>query len=173
MKKKIKFNLQENPLLVTVNPCDMGHKKPKRKATKDNEPYKIFSSEPLLDMKKFDKEMLWIKCKQLKPEVTRFEFEKAIDQYHRQHHGLPDSVTLEHVPGIDESKIKIMVKMGDVEEILYKPSLSSRKALNEGKKELVKYIHKTKSEGLATDSDGKALAYYGKTKVNPKGWLID
>ena len=109
---------------------------------------------------------LWATAKEMKRDLTRAEFEGAVNQFYQQHHTLPKKMTLENVPGIDENKVKVMTKIGDVRSIWYKPDGYSRKAPNE-------YVHLTKQESLATDHTGKVLALYGTTEMQKDGWLHD
>lgn len=116
-----------------------------------------------------EKENLWTRAKSLKPEITRKQFDDALKQFRQQHHILPASMELVDIPGIDEDKIPIVIKVGDVGEMFYKPDPYSRKS--KGKD--IKYIHKTRMETLVTDATGKALLMFGSTVMKNDGWLHD
>lgn len=112
-------------------------------------------------------EKIWEEAKTLKPDVSRAQFDAGMKQYWQQHHSLPASLSVEDIPVRDD--VQVMAVVGNVEEIFYKPDSSSRK----NKDGETKYIHKTKSEKLATDSSGKMLILYGTTEMKPDGWLHD
>ncbi|HDI51230.1 MAG TPA: hypothetical protein ENF45_01245 [Bacteroidetes bacterium] len=151
--------------------CVAKKKNAKAKSTKRTKPKSSRKkSNPLLIRvnPSDDQENLWIKAKSLKPDLTRKEFDRAIKQFYNQHHCLPDKLTLEDVPGIAPD-VKVLIKVGNVDQIHYSPDQYSRKAP-------YRYFHKTKRESLLTDADGKILILNGKTKISnrgfTKGWLV-
>ena len=107
------------------------------------------------------KESLFRDAKKINRKITKKEFSAALRQYWQQHHALPDSVSKVDVPGVSE-KIKVLVTIGNVKEIRYKPTTkSSRKYPHI-------YKHRT-DEILVTDASGKYQGFVGNMCTRD-GW---
>jgi len=142
--KKAKVKYKKNPLLMKVNP----------NATKK-------------DYERIEK--MWQCAKRENPNLSRKEFNAAINQYLIQHYVLPDSFSIEDMP-VDSKKIKIVVDVGEMPHILYEANSKSRKSA-EGP---TRYIHETKGTSLVTTPDGKEFFIITKKmKVKKDGWLHD
>lgn len=152
--KKRKRKTKKNPTLIRVNPS-------REEVTIDDYMACKRGRDGI--------EACWKKAKKLSPRLTRRYFNKAIDQYIRQHHCLPEEIKKIDVPGLDK-KHKIMIHVGESEEILYCPRYGRKLGKRGGK---IKYVHRTEKQDLLTDPDGKVLIYRGKTKMKADGWLHD
>jgi len=112
-------------------------------------------------------EKLWSKAKKLEPSITRKEFNKAVESFIAQHQTLPEKIQKIKIPGVDESKVKIVTKVGEIPNIIY-----TTKSIPESRKSYTDWIHETKGLSLVSDSEGN-LYLYGKTKLRSDGWLVD
>lgn len=114
-------------------------------------------------------EALWLKVKKTfgLSEKYKKEFLLACQQHKQQHGVYPSYARLEKVPGLDSSKIKFLVEIGESKAIFYNArNLKSRKGTHN-------YVHPTKKQYLLTDAKGEVLIYMGNTRVKNDGWLHD
>ena len=117
-------------------------------------------------------EALWRQSKRLDPTVTRKEFNKAIRAFQRIYGEkfLPRKITKIDVPGLSK-KTKILLKFGNVPEILYTTDFGRK---NYDDDDPIHWVHETKGEMLLVDPDNPEVKIlYGKTRVNDEGWLED
>lgn len=149
-----KKRMKENPILMKINP----EKTHKFSNITNNIEEKFLS--------------LWENAKSIAKKhnlpITFEEFKLATEQYINQHGSFPKEIKVEDVHGVDP-KIKVLVKVGNIDEVRYIPDEHSRKAP-------FGYYHPTK-QGLYTDSSGKSFILHGKMYVandgDKSGWLID
>jgi len=142
MAKRKKAKRKQNPLLLRVNPP--------------------------LDLKSDEVENLWLDAQRLARKagisLTRKEFNASVKDFWRQHHALPDKITLQKTPpGIDERKVKIVSHIGVMENIYYTPRRNSRK-------QPYKYVHKAPQTFLVSDTEGNVYML-GETIMKKDGWL--
>ena len=112
-----------------------------------------------------EKDSLWKKAKELKPDLKKKEFEKGLKQHFQQHGSLPAKMEIADIPGVDG----VFVEVGGVNNIEYVPNPKSRKQ----KGGPYRYVHKTKDEKLYVDTTGKSKILHGKTTMKKDGWLHD
>lgn len=109
-------------------------------------------------------ENLFEYAKKMKPDIKKYDFDRAISVFRAQHGRMPNISDIKMVrqpPGIN---LPICVEVGKVPQITYDPP--------SGKKSPYKYKHDMYDTKLVSDTSGNNLFLIGKTYLDTSdGWL--